>query len=571
MKRAWGPRFATGVKTGARARKAFSLEQKNQKTLAVGARRRSLRDRPGKRLWFLLSTKHGFPPCQPAVPPPSPSRHTPPETSGFPPPPCLRKTNRGDQFLPSRESHLVTDLAYLLLRRSRRSAVVTILTIALALAYNVIHGPVYTASLRVLVSPNLGAAASVSSVDEAALILRDHGQTARNQAELLRDPGLIHRLAPGLRQLRGAAARSGGAALHSAWSHIAERLGFAPAVDPQEIFAARITRALTVTAVGDTDVVRLDFTWPDRHFAADALNTLLLGYQHAVAETAGARDALVRAKADLADAQAAVASVTARVDAAQAALAGLGSPDSIRAELEAARTAADELRLDRELARRKLDAADQAYRSGGWVDGPAAPGTPLLARNFAMLLGKRQEAAQASPANNAAVHKIDLQIKQVREQNYRAVRRAYSADLAALDTKLAAGQAAVASGEARQRAMDARRSELDVLVQARAAAASRVTEARRRAEQIQARIDSEWQEVSGTRVLSTVRPPTEPNWPAPDFVLQVAILAGVLAGLASAVLAERARRTIDRPVDIVRHLGVEVLARLDDLPVAHAP
>ncbi len=471
----------------------------------------------------------------------------------------------------STEHHLGTDLAYVLVRRSPRIAVVALLAIAVAISINALHGPLYTASLRVLVFPNAGAATALSPADEAALIVQDHGQTARNQAELLRDPGLIRRLAPSLHQLRGAAPGRGGTVLRGEWAALSERLGLGPALDQQEAFADRVTQALRVTAVGDTDVVRLDFTWGDRHFAADALNLLLSGYQHAVAETAGARDALVRARAELAEAQAASESAAGRLDAAQDALAGLGSAEAIRAALDQARHAADGLRLDRELARRKLDGADQVFKSGGWVDGPAASGTPLLARNFAALLGKRQEAAQAGPANSAAVHKIDGQIKQVREQNYHAVRRAYGADLAALDARLATAAAAVAAGEARQRAMDAGQAELAVLTQSRAAATARLAEARRHAEQIQARIDSAWQEVGGTRVLSTVRPPVEPNFPSPDFLLQVATLGGLLAGVASAVLSERARPTIDRPADIARHLGVEVLARLDDMPAVQTP
>jgi uncharacterized protein involved in exopolysaccharide biosynthesis len=478
--------------------------------------------------------------------------------------------------LTSGERHIVAELTYVLARRARRIAAIAALTIALGLAYTLLHGPLYTASLRVLVAPNPGAAAPVSPADEAALIVQDHGQTARNQAELLRDPGLIRRLAPGLAQLRGATVQSGFADIAQAWSALAARLGAAPALDPQEAFAACLTRALTVTAVGDTDVVRLDVTWPDRHFAAEALNTLLLGYQHAVAETAGARDALARAKADLTEAQAAAASLAARMDAAQGALSGLGSAEALAAALDQARADADGVRLDRELARRKLDAADQAFKSGGWVDGPATAGTTQFARSFTALLGKRQAAAMAGSGASAgagagtaaAVQKIDAQIKQLREQNYRAVRRAYTADLAVLDAKLAGSQGAIAKIEARQRAADASRSELEVLTQAHAAAAARLAEARRHGEQIAARIDGAWQEVSGTRVLSTVRPPTDPNWPAPDFVLQMAILGGLLAGLSSAVLAERARPTIDRPADIVRHLGVDVLATLDDMPAA---
>ena len=114
--------------------------------------------------------------------------------------------------------------------------------------------------------------------------------------------------------------------------------------------------------------------------------------------------------------------------------------------------------------------------------------------------------------------------------------------------------------------MDAHSAEIDLLAAARPAKLTAVTDAKRQVGAARARIDAAWQEVGASRALSQAVPPAEPNFPAPPLLLKLSIALGLTLGLASAIGSERRRRTIDRPADIARHLNIDVLARLDDLP-----
>jgi hypothetical protein len=51
----------------------------------------------------------------------------------------------------------------------------------------------------------------------------------------------------------------------------------------------------------------------------------------------------------------------------------------------------------------------------------------------------------------------------------------------------------------------------------------------------------------------------------------VAAVLGLAAGLWSAVRVERGRLTIDRASDVTQLLGIEVLARLEDMKAGQLP
>ena len=479
------------------------------------------------------------------------------------------------------DNRLALDLAYLLFRRGPRIVVVAGLIFGAALAYNAAYGPSYTASMRVLVTPSAGTLAVSGDNAEpgtsaaATLVVQDHGQTARNQAELLGDPGLIRKLLPSLQALPHAAtpgpierlvAKAG-----ATWRAHAEQLGLLDAANDDERLQARLSHALTVRAVGDTDVIKLDFTWNDRAFAARALNLIVGGYQHSIADTVEGRDALHRAEIRLVGAQTELAAIDSALAKAQDAAGKDGAGQdkaAIEARLDAARASADGLRLSQELARRKLAGTDQSYRTGGWVggaDGQAA-GPSKLAANFADLLKQKAALAAATPPDADAIDAIDHQISQLRDQNYRHVRAQYNAELGAAGDKLAPITTAIAADEAALRALDARQSDIRMLGAARPAKLAALADEKRHVAEARARIDAAWQEVGASRALSQAAPPAEPDFPSPGLLLKFASAFGVAAGLASAAWAERRRRTFDRPADIVRLLGIDVLARLDDLP-----
>jgi uncharacterized protein involved in exopolysaccharide biosynthesis len=392
------------------------------------------------------------------------------------------------------ENRVLLDLAYLLFRRAPRIVAITGLTVGSALAYNALHGPSYTASMRVLVTPSAGTvsvsgdSAEPGTSAAATLVVQDHGQTARNQAELLGDPGLIRKVLPGLKALPPAAspgmidrlaARAG-----FTWRVTAEKLGLINPASDADRMQAQLGHALTVRAVGDTDVIKLDFTWNDRVFAARALNLMVDGYQHSIADTVDARDALHRAGIRLAGAQAELTALDVSLAASQAA-SGLdqAGPDKagITARLDAERATADGLRLAQELAKRKLAGTDQSYKTGGWVGGAdgQASAASKLSQNFADLLKQKAALAAATPPDDDAMAAIDQKISQVRDQNYRHSRAQFTAELAAAGDKLAPIEAGIAADEAALRAYDARQSELRMLTAARPAKLSALADEKR--------------------------------------------------------------------------------------------
>ncbi len=471
----------------------------------------------------------------------------------------MSRARAGDRLLNDDERHGLRDALYVLFKRKLRIGVVTLACLAVALVSVVLTGPRYTASARILVSTVQGAAPAGAGT-QATLVFQDHGQTARNQAELLSDPGLSRPLLPAL-EARLKQQKPGW--LDQIWN--------GPG-DTHDALFARLSRALKAKAVGDTDIVVLHFTWPDRAFAAEGLNLLLQDYQHSVSQAAEAKEAMAATDEALREADAQVRALDAQLAAQPVggdAVTLERERDRIRSRLASAQSDGDSLRLNRELARRKLDGVEQAYKAGGWVDSPDAEdtpsGTPALQQTFVTLLDKHQTMLTHLPPDDPHVRAVDAQIGQVREQNYRAVRQVYTAKLAALDERMARLDAVVQADEARARDIDDRLVKLEALSQTRAAAAAHAAEVQRQADEAKLRIDGIGREVSGLHVLSPAVPPSQPDEPTAAVVLLVAAIGGLGAGVALAFEAEATRRTVDRPRDITRLLGVDVLARVPDL------
>jgi uncharacterized protein involved in exopolysaccharide biosynthesis len=461
------------------------------------------------------------------------------------------------------------DALYVLFKRKRRIAVVTLACLAVAVASVLLTGPRYTASARILVSAVEGSAPA-GSATQPTLVFQDHGQTARNQAELLSDPGLARPLLPAL-EARLKQEKPGW--LDQFWNgwlsqgELREGGG-----DARDALYARLSRALKAKAIGDTDVVVLRFTWPDRAFAAEGLNLLLRDYQHSVSQAAEAREAMAATDEALREADAQVRALDAQLAAVPVggdAVTLERERDRIRSRLAASQSDGDALRLDRELARRKLDSVEQAFKAGGWVDSPDAQdtpsGTPALQQTFVTLLDKHQTMLTHLPPDDPHVRAVDAQIGRVREQNYLAVKQVYTAKLAVLDARMARLQAGMQSDEARAGDIDDRLVKLEALSQTRAAAAAHAAAVQRQVDEAKLRIDAIGREVSGLRVLSPATPPLQPDQPTAALVILAAAVGGLIAGIAWAFEAEATRRTVDRSRDITRLLGLDVLARVPDL------
>ena len=287
-----------------------------------------------------------------------------------------------------------------------------------------------------------------------------------------------------------------------------------------------------------------------------------------------AREAARRLAARLGDAQGDLAAIDTR-------LAGSTNPDALRGErarlevlLDDQRASFGRARLERDLAQRKIDGVDHAYRSGGWVDAAdasdgAAAATPL-ASSFAALLDKRAALVAAGRADSAEMRALDRETTRTREQTYALVRQVLAGRLAGQDDRLSAMRAAIADGEATLLTLDRRLSEAEVLEAERTTAAARVAEAARALTSARLHASAAWVGAGDAPKVSEVTPPAGPDWPSSAAIVGMAALLGLAAGVASAAWAEARRRVIERRVDVSRHLGLEVLACLEDLQSAHA-
>jgi uncharacterized protein involved in exopolysaccharide biosynthesis len=463
------------------------------------------------------------------------------------------------------QSSALRDAIYVLLKHRNRIVFITLTAAFAAYVYGVAQGASYTASARLLAT--------------SAAAGQDHGQAARNEAEILRDPALLRAIEPSVKpQLRS----QPGWAVHGAhvvsawWRGQLVRAGLATAESEDERLTGAFTRALRVLVVPDTDVVELRFTWRSPGFAAAVLNTLLRDQHRLATGDAEATQSVIVAAARLHDAQAQLAQLDQRI-AALPQVSGAApdageierEKDRVASRIGAAHSAADALRVDRELAARKLEAAEKAYAGGGWVDNPDAPGgasgEAAADPTFIALLEKRARVVAKVPADFPGVHEVDVQIAQAREHAYQSVHQVLGDRLHTIDDRLASLAAQSAADEGELRSLDDRLVQVEALLGSRKSAETQVSDAARALDAQKRQAETAIHQAAGLRVLSEASQPPEPDFPSPVFLLWVCSLAGFGLGLLGAFLAERNRITIDRPQDIARVLKIPVLASVPEL------
>ena len=438
-----------------------------------------------------------------------------------------------------RERQMLDDVLHVLFGRAVRIASVTVLCFAAGLAATQAWGPHYTATVRLM----------------APARQDGPGRSARDQAEVLHDPAAVTRVLPALLAARP---RPG------FWHGAAMPLGLA-AGDTPASFASRAAHALTVRAAPGTNVIQASFTWSDPGFAATALNLIVAGHQRT-----GAAGAVTQAAASLAQAHA--VALQAELDGLDRHLTGSPETEALRADLARAhgqtaalRATADQVRLDRALAQQRADALRTTYQGGGWVEmADADDGPHPLASGLAALLEKRAQLLAAGKQDTAALRALDREMARARAQAYAAALQIADGRSGALDDRLARLTADIANGEAATDGLQQQLSRTDLLTQARQAKAADLAVAQAALVAVRARQTPGWQTAE---LVSPAAPPAAADWPQPSSLAWLSAAFGLAAGLASAQRAEARRRTIERPDDLPRRLGIDLLATLSELPV----
>ncbi len=434
-----------------------------------------------------------------------------------------------------RERQMLEDVLHVLFGRAARIVTVAALCFGAGMALILAWGPHYTATVRLVAQGEAGA-----------------GRSARDQAELLRDPATVARVLPSLLAVRPLPGR---------WEAAAGRLGLA-APEAPAVFASRAARALAVRVMPGTNVIEASFTWADPVFAARALNLIVAAHQRTGAAGAASHEA--------------VAQAAARVATAQSELDGLGrqlagqDTGALRDDLArtcgllaALRATADQVRLDRALAQQHADALHRTHQGGGWVEvGDVDGGIHPLTTGLAILLDKRQQLLAAGQQDGAALRALDREIARAREQAYAAASQIAESREAALDDRLTKLSAEIADGEAAAGVLEQQSSRSALLAQAQQAKSAELATAQATLATARTRLAPGWQ---SAELVSAAMPPAAADWPRPPLLVLLSAAASLAAGLASAVRAEARRLTIDRPADLPRLLGIEVLASLHEL------
>ena len=470
------------------------------------------------------------------------------------------------------------DALTVLFRHGRAILLVTIVSVATAGLYLAVTPKLYTAVTRVLVGlgrekfEDLG----MQTQPVGNLVFQERAQNINNEVEILRDTALILHALPALKARLALSPRAQKISPLAAWRQrfgdMMVDVGIAKRRDPDVALELKLYKALNVTAVKETDVIDVTFTWDDPVFAADALNIYLSEYnkQHLQVyeikrSVAFFRDQLAKAQKDLAD-----------VENTQSGFMHAGGVSNFDAEktqqlseLASLRQEAAGARLDRDTAQMKLNAVGAQFQAGGWIETPdaadAAEGSQALDQSFVQLLDQRTRLLARFEPEAEPVRDIDRQIARLRSQKAQALTAFYRGRVAALAGKVSQLDSQIAEHEHALRSLTDRTSDFDSIQRRRTAAAALVEEYRRKLEELQVSSELNASAFSSVRVLSEATPPVLPSFPKPALLLGLAFAFGLLAGVAYAVVSEFLTRTFRQPSQVVRVLRLPVLATVPDL------
>ena len=158
------------------------------------------------------------------------------------------------------------DALTVLFRHGRAILLVIAVSVLTAGAYIAVSPKLYTAVTRVLVGlgrekfEDLG----MQTQPVGNLVFQERAQNINNEVEILRDPALVLHALPALkaRLAQGKAKRK---SLFAAWRKRLEDAlddaGLTKRRDPDMALGLHLYKALSVTAVKETDVIDVTFTW----------------------------------------------------------------------------------------------------------------------------------------------------------------------------------------------------------------------------------------------------------------------------------------------------------------------
>lgn len=446
--------------------------------------------------------------------------------------------------------------------------------------------PQFTATSKLLVQVGREKTASFAGErpQGAHVSLMQRAQDINNQVEILRDPSLMARLLPELKQRLAAtddakptdASDGWKQAMRNAVDSAKRQVRAAAAgwvstpLTPDEALLLTLLDALNISFPKDTDVIVVNFTWSDRDFAAYVVNALVRAFQEEHVRIHGVErstdfyaDQLAEARNDLAQAEQAIGEFMkvgeiSNLDAEKTlALNALAQTDQ---ELNLARIALESIN-------QKLLATDKSYaKPGEWIETldseQAEASIRALDESFVALSTERTLLLGRFSPSYPAVTNIEAQLSQLREAKYSALKARYIAKRGGILDQIAALQAKVKAKKAELARLGDRTIDYQRVLRQRDQLEVQAAELRQKVEDLRVRDGLDARVITSIKVISEALPPVRPSAPRKTLILIASALAGLLAGLAFAILAEFFNHTFRHEQDIRRVLDVPLLATL---------
>jgi uncharacterized protein involved in exopolysaccharide biosynthesis len=484
------------------------------------------------------------------------------------------------------ESSSLRDILVVPFKHWRSIALIFVVGTLSGLAASVLMTPQYTATSRLLVQVGREKTASlaVERRQEANVSLIERPQDINDEVEILRDPMLMTKLLPAIRERlqklpAAAPERRIGVARQWVSSKVAElsqqthemleAVGWAsPPLSEDEALRMKLLAALDIEFPKDTDVIDVNFTAPDRAFAAYVVNEVVRVFQEEHIRVHGTEnttsfytDQLDQARTQLAEVEQSLADFLksgqiSNIDAEKTlALNGLAETDK---ELNQTRIALDDVT-------QKLAATERSYqRPGDWLEtldpDDAQAAIKALDESFVTLSTERTRLLGHFAPTYPAVVSIEAQLRQLREAKYSALKARYTARRGEILDRIASLQAKIQSKKDELARLGDRTLEYDRLTRRRDQLQAETAEYRQKVEDLRIREDLDAHVFSSIKVISEAVPPPLPSAPRKTLIVAASAVASLLFALAFAIIAEFFNHTFRHERDVRRILDIPLLA-----------
>ena len=483
------------------------------------------------------------------------------------------------------------DLLYVLCRDRWKIAASMVAALAVAGAWLfLLADTIYVAESRVLVRLGREKLTGIETLtrENANFLFQERGQDINNTIELLRDPQFIYpvmdKLAAGLAPAT-AAPPQGFFALAKAqvkklvagvmdvvtaplyWLGLRQRLA------PEEALAQALRGALRAEGMEDTDIVRVMFGWPDPVFAAQAANTVVDALLARQVQVYGSQapgqfynEQIVQQTAKLREAERALDAFRARHDITNLTLQKELLLREVT-DVEARRNEVD-LRLHEHRALAAWLQAEVARRDPAdaptWPTTPEVRGKPVLDaaaldRQYYDLAARRNQLQSTHLANAPELAQIAQRMTALRRQKLDAI-GAHNRAALDIDQREQQALAGLLEGKrARLARLNTASAELAELERVRNTQEAVLAASTKKSEELRVAELLNDKQISGLRVMSPARAPVLPAAPKKALVLGLALLIGLLLGLAYSALLEYFDHSFRGDDDVRNLLGVPLL------------